>query len=184
MVIDSLNEGAVDRKRAYHFFNETPFSVRPVSARSSGWETRICLAVGRVSQRQECPSWGGIWRKPDCRGWKVPCWTNLWPDEQKPHIRLWTRVSLLNKTKPNSCTESVTVNAAGKEGKNVWVPGEVLQAHLSRHNRGKMRSNNELQEVSRSHSTRGVKKSLGRAEQSLGPSRLQKEVSMMNAEYR
>ena len=47
----------------------------------------------------------------------------------------------------------------------------------------KMRSNNELQEVSRSHSTKG-KKTLGRAEQSLVPSRLQKEVSMMNAENR
>ena len=33
------------------------------------------------------------------------------------------------KTKPNSYTESLEVNAAGKEGKNVGVPGEVSQAH-------------------------------------------------------
>ena len=36
------------------------------------------------------------------------------------------RASLHNKTKPSSYTESFTVNAAGKEGKNVRVPGEVL----------------------------------------------------------
>ena len=42
-----------------------------------------------------------------------------------------------NKTKPNSYTESFTVNAAGKEGKNVRVPGEVLPTHSSRHSRKK-----------------------------------------------
>ena len=62
-----------------------------------------------------------------------------------------------DKTKPNSYTESFTVNAAGKEGKNVRVPGEVLPTHSSRHIRKKMRSNNERQEVSRGHSTRGKK---------------------------
>ena len=41
----------------------------------------------------------------------------------------------------------------------------------------KMRSNNEPQEVSRGHSTG---KKLGMTEQSLVPSKLQKEVSMMN----
>jgi len=67
---------------------------------------------------------------------------------------------LLNKTKPNSYTESLAVNAAGKEGKNVRVPGEVLQAHQVDVIRKKMRSNNELQEVSRGHST--GKKILGK----------------------
>ena len=43
----------------------------------------------------------------------------LWPDEQKSHIRPSARVSLHNKTKPSSYTESLSVNAAGKEGKNV-----------------------------------------------------------------
>ena len=38
-----------------------------------------------------------------------------------------------NKTKPSSYTESFTVNAAGKEGKNVRVPGEVLPTHSGRH---------------------------------------------------
>ena len=46
---------------------------------------------------------------------------------------------------------------------------------------GKMHSNNERQEVSRGHSTKGG--ILGRAEQSLVPSGLQKEVNMKNAEY-
>ena len=103
------------------------FWVCPVSARSIGWKSRIRPVAGRVSQRQGCPPWGGIWRKPDFGSWKASQWANLWPDEQKSHIRLWTRVSLPNKTKPNSYTESLTVNATGKEGKNVWVPGEVLR---------------------------------------------------------
>ena len=31
---------------------------------------------------------------------------NLWSDEQKPHKRLYMRVSLQDKMKPNSYTES------------------------------------------------------------------------------
>ena len=47
---------------------------------------------------------------------------NLWSDEQKPHRRLYMRVSLLAKMKPDSYTESCAVNAADRwrEG-NVWV---------------------------------------------------------------
>lgn len=53
--------------------------------------------------------------------------------------------------------------------------------HLSRRIRKKMHSNNELQEVSRGHSTGGKKP--GRAEQSQVLSKRRKETGMKNAEY-
>ena len=37
---------------------------------------------------------------------------NLWSDRQEPHIRLYMRVSLRHKTKPDSYMESCAVNAA------------------------------------------------------------------------
>ena len=37
---------------------------------------------------------------------------NLWSDEQKPHRRLYMRVSLPVKMKPDSYTESCAVDAA------------------------------------------------------------------------
>ena len=72
------------------------------------------------SLSQGCLSWGRIWRKMAAK---------LWPDEQKPYIRPQPRVRLPRKSKSNNCTESSVVNMAGKEGKNVWVPGEISQAH-------------------------------------------------------
>lgn len=58
---------------------------------------------------------------------------NLWSDEQKPHKRLCVRVSLLNKTKPNSYTESCAVNAAdGWRERNVWYPGRSVRKALKR----------------------------------------------------
>ena len=104
------------------------------------------------SLSQGCPSWGGIGRKTAAK---------LWPDEQKPYIRQQMRMRLHVKSKSNNCTESSGVDMAGKEGKNVWVPGEVLQAHEVDVIRKKMRSNNELWEVSRGHST-GKKTGKGR----------------------
>jgi hypothetical protein len=38
---------------------------------------------------------------------------NLWPDEQKPSIRLLLRISLQHKVKSNNYTESVAVKMAG-----------------------------------------------------------------------
>ena len=58
-------------------------------------------------------------------------WANLWSDEQKPHRRLYMRVSLLAKMKPDSYTESCAVNAADRwrEG-NVWYPGRSVRKAL------------------------------------------------------
>ena len=53
-------------------------------------------------------------------------WANLWSDEQKSHIRLFMRVRLLTKLKPNNYTESWMVNVADRwRGKKRVVPREV-----------------------------------------------------------
>ena len=53
---------------------------------------------------------------------------NLWSDEQKSHRRLYMRVSLHNKIKPDSYTESCAVNAAdGWRERNVWYPGRSVR---------------------------------------------------------
>ena len=51
---------------------------------------------------------------------------NLWPDEQKSHIRFSLRVRLLNKPKLHNYTESAGINEAGRWRKrNVWYPGDL-----------------------------------------------------------
>ena len=53
---------------------------------------------------------------------------NLWSDEQKSHIRLYMRVRLLSKPKPNNYTESCMVNVAdGWRERNVWYPGRSVR---------------------------------------------------------
>ena len=49
---------------------------------------------------------------------------NLWPDEQKPHIRLSLGIRPRDRSKSNSYTELVVVDAAGRwRERNVWYPG-------------------------------------------------------------
>ena len=58
---------------------------------------------------------------------------NLWSDGQKPHRRLYMRVSLHAKMKPNSYTESCAVNATdGWRERNVWYPGRSVWNALKR----------------------------------------------------
>ena len=53
---------------------------------------------------------------------------NLWSDGQKSYIRLYMRVNLPDKMKPNSYTESGTVNTAdGWRERNVWYPGRSVR---------------------------------------------------------
>ena len=56
---------------------------------------------------------------------------NLWSDEQKSHIRLYTGVRLLIKLKPNNYTELCAVYVADgwREG-NVWYPGRSVRYAL------------------------------------------------------
>ena len=53
---------------------------------------------------------------------------NLWSDGQKSYRRLCMRVSLHDKMKPDSYTESCTVNTAdrGRE-RNVWYRGDCVE---------------------------------------------------------
>ena len=56
---------------------------------------------------------------------------NLWSDEQKSHIRLYTRVRLPIKSKPNNYTELYAVNVADRWRKrNVWYPGRSVRYAL------------------------------------------------------
>ena len=70
----------------------------------------------------------------DCKSEEAGCGeptnpgANLWSDGQKLHIRLYMRVSLHNKMKPDSYTESWAVNAAdGWRERNVWYPGRSVR---------------------------------------------------------
>ena len=54
-------------------------------------------------------------------------WANLWSDEQKSQKRLFMRVRLPYKPKPNNYTESWMVNVAdGWRERNVWYPGRSV----------------------------------------------------------
>lgn len=58
-------------------------------------------------------------------------WANLWSDEQKSYKRLYMRVRLHNKLKPNSYTESCMVNMADRwRERNVWYPGRSVRYTL------------------------------------------------------
>ena len=58
---------------------------------------------------------------------------NLRSDGQKPYTRLYMRVSLPHKMKPDSYTESCAVNAAdGWRERNVWYPGRSVRNALKR----------------------------------------------------
>ena len=49
-------------------------------------------------------------------------WANLWSDEQKSHTRSFVRVRLLDKPKPDNCTESRGIYAADRwRERNVCV---------------------------------------------------------------
>ena len=53
---------------------------------------------------------------------------NLWSDEQKSHIRLYTGVRLHYKSKPNNYTELYAVNVADRwRERNVWYPGRSVR---------------------------------------------------------
>ena len=56
---------------------------------------------------------------------------NLWSDEQKSHIRLYARVRLQYKSKPNNYTELYAVDVAdGWRERNVWYPGRSVRYAL------------------------------------------------------
>ena len=63
-------------------------------------------------------------KEAGCRRWNKLGVANLWSDEQKSHIRLYMRVRLSHKPKPNSYTESCMIDAADRwRERNVWYLG-------------------------------------------------------------
>ena len=61
---------------------------------------------------------------------------NLWPDEQKPHIRLSLGIRPRDRSKSNSYTELAVVDAAGRwRERNVWYPGRFCTKRSERGNR-------------------------------------------------
>ena len=87
---------------------------------------------------------------------------NLWSDEQKSHIRLYMRVRLLSKPKPNNYTESCMINEADRwRGRNVWYPGRSVRYALKGVTIAQ--SNAERTEVSRGHSSREAKDRISRS---------------------
>ena len=87
---------------------------------------------------------------------------NLWSDEQKSHRRLCMRVRLLDKSKPNSYTESCMINEAdGWRGRNVWYLGRSVRQALKEVTT--IQSSAERAEVSRGHSSREAKDRINRS---------------------
>ena len=87
---------------------------------------------------------------------------NLWSDEQKSHIRLYMRVRLQHKLKPDNYTESCMVNVAdGWRERNVWYPGRSVRYALKEVTTAQ--SSAERTEVSRGHSSREVKDRINRS---------------------
>ncbi len=62
----------------------------------------------------------GVHREAESEGGRMlgengePWWGNFWPDERKPHRRIYVRVRLTNKPDPNSHTESHVIDAVGR----------------------------------------------------------------------
>ena len=78
--------------------------------------------------------------------------TNLWSDEQKSHTRLYMRVRLQHKSKPDNYTESCMINEADRwRGRNVWYPGRSVRYALKGVTTAE--SGAERTEVSRGHSS-------------------------------
>ena len=111
------------------------------------WKSATGLAVGTVSRRQGRPSWGGVWKKLEAKPRS---------DEQKLHIRhTWNGRVSCTKRSP-ILPEFQGVNAA-----DIWGEGDYAYPRRSCRCKGvdvfeTEHSNNELQEVSRGHSTEEI----------------------------
>ena len=67
----------------------------------------------------------GVRREAESEGSRM---ANLWPDEQKPYIRLSLGIRPLRRLKSNSYTELAVVDAAGRwRERNVWYLGRSAQ---------------------------------------------------------
>ena len=78
-------------------------------------------------------------------------------------------MSVLHNTKSNAVRVPCGKCGGYMGGKLLSLPGEVLQTGSREEKKSERRSNNELQEVSRGHSTRGKKKSKGKGRTIVSP---------------
>ena len=98
------------------FFRGAPSGARFLRVKvpnspGSGKNIAEGKGVNREVESEGSWMWGKI----------LTSWANLWSDEQKPHIRLYMRVRLPHKPKPNNYTESCMINEADRwRGRNVW----------------------------------------------------------------
>ena len=130
------------------------FVVRLAAHVSHGLKSRIRPVVGRIQPkaRVSIVRWN---LKEAGFGEPTNPRANLWPDEQKPHMRSRMRVRLRHKSKPDNYTESCGINVAGRWRKrNVAVPGEICMERSERSKRRtRIRGGAEHAEVSRGHSS-------------------------------
>ena len=81
----------------------------PAWATTWRWESVVGLVVGTTSQRQGCPSWGGIWRKSEAKSWS---------EEHELHIRLYKVGRVCYTKRSPTLPETLRVNVA-----DVWDEG-------------------------------------------------------------
>ena len=106
--------------------------VRLAAHVSSGCKSQIRPVAGRIQPKARVLQVTANLKEAGC-GERTNPRANLWSDEQKSHRRLYMRVSLLYKMKPDSYTESCAVNAAdGWRERNVWYPGRSVRNVLKR----------------------------------------------------
>ncbi len=75
-----------------------------------GEESNTLGSGKKMGVHREAESEGGRTLGRNGEPWRE----NLWPDKQKMHRRIYVRVRMPNKSKPNSCTESHVVDAVGR----------------------------------------------------------------------
>ena len=93
------------------------FFMRSAWAITRRWKSATDLAIGTVSQRQGCPSRGGIWRKSDVGDGNNPR-AKPRSNEQKLHTRR-TRNGRVSKTKQSPILpEFLGVNAVDTRGES------------------------------------------------------------------
>ena len=106
--------------------------VRLAAHVSSGCKSRIRPVVGRIQPKARVLQVTANLKEAGCGKHTNPR-ANLWSDGQKPYRRLCMRVSLQHKMKPDSYTESCTVDMAdGWRERNVWYPGRSVRNVLKR----------------------------------------------------
>ena len=87
--------------------------VRLAAHVSKGLKSRIHPVVGRIQPKARVSIVRWNLKEAGCEE-HTNSLANLWSDEQKSHMRLYMRVRLPTKPKPNNYTESCMINEADR----------------------------------------------------------------------